>query len=332
MRRSFTYFSFVFLTLFILFSKNAFAQTQIIEAQQHIQYGMYFTKEIKLPDPTQQSIAVYGSLALPYEADSYYFIPQKDASISIEALTPVNTTNANFNTAWEIIGPNITPQPMTIMYSIPPNSNNIGHDYYAPIGTNATMYDPLSFGLLRRGNQQTFPVLAGKLYYLNIFEPLHYMGDYVIKINNGTSELALPSVQKAPQIIFNAVDNKQIPWIDIMGIFLTVVGIILGCSILLVKLVLDRQRIFFNNFKKYMLWIQTAAIILFGIGESTLYKTALFSRTGLLQTILLLFICAVLITIQTNKETKKQIFTTLLLLSCWIVEIFLFSWYLILIR
>src|SRR5260370_21590097 len=80
----------------LLFSQKAVAYTTIIHRQQPLVQGMYFPNEVKLSDPTKEGKMIYGSLETPYAVESYYFIPSKNETLSIELITPVRPSNETF--------------------------------------------------------------------------------------------------------------------------------------------------------------------------------------------------------------------------------------------
>lgn len=310
-------------SFYFFFPSKIFADTQFIAKQQPLIQGMYFPNEIKLLDPTVENQTIYSALLTSHAVDSYYFIPQHTASITIETLVPVRESNKNFGPAWELIGPNVPPQPMMIEFSIPTNSLDIGHDYYPPISKRSIMYDPLSIEPLYRGNNQTIKVLSGQMYYINVFEPYHYLGDYVLKLSNTKTLSFIPSISKIPMIALNQVSAKPIPWISLLGLFCAMSGLVIGLGFTASHLYFQKLYAFSPLGERYYRIAQVSSLLLFVFGLEVLQQQAWSSLVGLFQLVIAISLCFVFLLSPSRKMIS---------LGFWLVELLSFVWYLFILR
>lgn len=353
----FVLFAFIISLLYAFFHTGV-TYTPIIEGQESLIQGLYFPNEIKLTDPTTQGQQIYGDLTTPFEVKSYYFIPAKNGTITIDLAVPARPSDSSFRPAWEIIGPNMTPQAMQIEFSIPTGSTDVGHDYYVPPGNRNYYYDSVSMQKVYHGNIQQIPVLAGQVYYLNIFEPLHYMGDYILKVGDKKTfpYASISYGAKSFLIMLGLTSGNATPWIDIAGYFLTIGGLILGLGTslsLVFFLFLERKSAKWTEiileFYKPAIQIIRIGMLVFTIGSIIVYRESEFSGVALWQLFLLLLLIFISMVLDTQLHSrfhqseitdtkvpltpKKTLFiSSISLILCLWLEVLLFVWYLLVTR
>jgi hypothetical protein len=307
----------------LLTSSKVFASELILRKELPLRTDMYFSNVAKIPDPSIDTKTIYGYLGTSYAADSYYFIPSHTTTVSIEVLVPVRKTNELFKPGWEIVGENITPQPMNIYFSVPPGSDYIGHDYYTDIGPRLITTDPVTLEKLYKGNQQSIKVIQGKLYYINIYDPFHYIGDYVLKIGNKPDTVPLTQktfIADLYQIKTNQL-GKTIDLRELIAVLFSIIGLILtGSSILCVN---TKEKTIGNGN-----WTFIFGSILFLLSQTYLYGPNIFSGIAPIQ---LLTWQLILIFYVIYKKIPKTFLYVLLTLSL-TLQTFLFVWYLFVIK
>lgn len=190
------------------------------------------TKATGLKNPTFASLAVYGALVEPSEVDLYSFTTEKDAELPIEVLVPVRTHNRNFYPAFVLISPSQGAQ----------QSTDGRLPFILPEGFTATVveipryqrdifFEPFSSERLYRGKEETVSVSAGTTYYLTVYEPEHYTGDYSLGIGtveNFSDVSFLTLIQNVLEIKLGITGGRTVPWVDIIGLFLFMAGFIIG--------------------------------------------------------------------------------------------------------
>lgn len=288
--------------------------------QQKTIQEMYFPNEIQLPDPTMISETIYGKLTLPYGVVSYFFIPHHKATISLETLVPIRPSNQFFRPAWEIIGPNIAPQPMNIEFSVPTNTNDIGHDYIVPKGKRSIVFDTASVSLLSTGNQQHITVLPGKTYYLNIYEPLHYTGDYVVRITHDDQQL-LPQIIPILYVMtgWDRIDKDVL--LNTLGLCLLFLSISFGFGLAITSLLMRKV-----STKIYLTQAGNFGVCVLGL--FCLEKITYNLLFCVLQ--YLLCIGGVILCLAAKSSHKQSVLK--ILLCIWIAELLTTVWYLCVLR
>lgn len=192
----------------------------------------FYTKAIKLSDPTKQSLANYGTISIPGEVDLYVFVPEQEASIPVELLVPVRPVNKNFKPEVVIFSKSLDSGEEVFGtfqgLSIPDGfkkielSNDHGEGYF---------YEPFSQERYWRGTEATINLKSGQNYFLAVYDPANQTGDYSLGIGTvenfqDTSFVGL--LQNIVAIKLNLLGNNQVPWIDFIGLFLMVAGLVLG--------------------------------------------------------------------------------------------------------
>src|SRR5207302_795745 len=107
--------------------------------------------------------------------------------------------------------------------------------------------------------------------YINVYDPFHYMGEYVLRVGNSPPASQFTNKNYLVQVgrIKTNLLGKKIAWPDILAITLVLLGFIFGFS-------LQKSKIKF--------WL---GIITLLIGQGILYRYTWFSGIALAQLILL---------------------------------------------
>jgi len=219
--------------LFLIFSTSPVrAHQPLIEpasAGQSI-HALQLEKAVRIQDPVRASVAVYGALSTPQEADLYLFTASKDDEIPIEVLVPVRPANTSFRPSLAVIRRGSVPE-----------SN--GYPFALPEGYSATVlrperraereifFEPFSLEKLYHGKKGTIRVDEGDTYYLAVFEENNYTGDYALgvgEVENFRDVSLAGTLKTVAAIKLGLVGGREVPWLDIMGLFLFLAGFVVG--------------------------------------------------------------------------------------------------------
>jgi hypothetical protein len=142
------------------------------------------------------------------------FTPQQDGEIPVEVLVPVLASNAEFRPSFSFgevgTGPDIVA---------------------APAGDRVVFFEPFSVENLYHGTEKKYDVRAGTAYEVRVFDPSGHIGTYSLGLGtaedfDGVNFGAL--LADVVRIKLGAVGGTQIPWLDIVGIFLMIAGFVVG--------------------------------------------------------------------------------------------------------
>lgn len=244
-------------------------------------------------DPTTQSVAVYGQLDTPQEVDLYTFTAQSTAEIPVEVLVPVRVSNERFSPEFVFIQQ---------------GSGNSIDELQIPEGYSAELvkglqerdvfFEPFSVERLYHGNEKTVSVEAGETYYIAIFDNEHYTGDY--SLGAGTIEAFedanfIELIKEVVLIKLAIVGGREIPWLDIVGLFLLLAGFVIGLgAVTVIDLhgFLGRKSEYWteattraHKVTKPLIWLGT---LLATIGGVIYYRTSGLSSTATFHLVLLI--------------------------------------------
>lgn len=183
-----------------------------------------------LADPTSQSLAVYGLIEKSGEVDVFTFTVTEDAEIPLEALVPQKKRLEDFRPHLTMYGKEF---PATDAF-LPPWSAPEGYQsntILPPDGERETFNEPYAQERYYKQTETLVEVKAGERYYLAVFEPSGAIGEYVLglgSIENFENANYTALLTDVAKVKLNLVGGRAIPWMDILGLFLFVSGLIIG--------------------------------------------------------------------------------------------------------
>jgi hypothetical protein len=252
----------------------------------------------EIKDPTVQSLAVYGRLETPDEVDLYKFKVSKTVEIPVEVLVPVRVSNQDFKPSYAFIQEGdseiIVKNPL---FTIPTG-------YFAEFidvkKERDIFFEPFSVEKLNHGNEKKFVVEAGKTYFIAVYDPIGYMGDYSLGVGTveNFSDVSFLNIIKEVFLIKLAlVGGIDAPWLDIIGLFLFMAGFIVGLGAVTVIDIhgfLARKSKYWtkatiqtHKVTKPLIW---AGIILATVGGSIYYRLSGLSSTATFHLLLLIIL------------------------------------------
>jgi hypothetical protein len=337
--------------LFVLvLGGTAFAHQPVIKVPGNEQPTKEFGMATRVKDATKESQAIYGALTSPGQTDIYYFVAGADAVIPVEVLVPVRYSNMRFAPAVIIIGKNITGRAKNSPISLP---SDLGARLVSPPTERRATFEPFSEELLYSGNPVKISVKKGNTYYFIVYDPKDYIGDYSLAIGDKES-FSGATVAGLFTSIFDIklrlIGGWDIPWLDILGLFAMMGGIICALgSVMVVTVEALRGRHSEEWAHTAMMTIQaTAPVMWLGffaatLGGLVLYRTSAFTGVGFFQ-----FIIAIIIAINSaylwfvirpkfaehGATLFKRSIAVCLILSfvLWWLQAFLLVWYLLVTR
>ena len=280
--------------LLLLLTPLLFGHYPIIE-KRHEQNSI-----IDLRDPTAQSIAVYGRISTPEEVDLYRFSAAKESDIPLEALVPIRRNSEHFHPALAFLykdGPEVE-----IPFEFPEGYG--GEIITAPEGPRETFFEPFSLERMYHGTERKVHVRPGQVYFLAVFEPDYYMGDYSVGIGTVEDFQRSSKGQLIANVLrtkFDLIAGTPVPWLDIIGFLLFVGGIVLGF------LATGRSRVF-----------HLAGLLLGFCGALFLYRHSLISGVATFQAL-----AAIILLIGVLSVRRARV----LPIICWSAILFLLAWY-----
>jgi hypothetical protein len=281
-------------TLLLLTASLALAHYPIIE-KRHDQNAI-----IDLRDPTAQSVAVYGRLSTPDEVDLYRFSAAKEQSIPVEALVPIRRGSERFRPCVAFLSKG--GEELELPFDIPDGYGGV--IIAAPEGQRETFFEPFSLERMYHGTERKFPVKPGAVYYIAVYDPSSYMGDYSLGIGTEENFEHASKGQLIANVLrtkFDLIADTAGPWIDIVGFCLFVVGIVLG----------------FHGVGRSRIWQLTALLTAFS-GALLMYRHSLISGVATFQALAGIILLVVVLTLRRARTVP---------LLCWSTILFLLAWY-----
>ena len=193
-------------------------------------HTLQLEKAVPIQDPSHASVAVYGVLSSPQEADLYLFTASKNDELPVEVLVPVRPANTSF-------------RPSLAVISRGPGPESNGYPFALPEGYSAAVvrpdrqaareifFEPFSLEKLYHGKQVTIKVIEGRTYYLLIFEENNYTGDYALGVGEVEDfrDVSLPgTLKRVTAIKLGLFGGREVPWLDMLGLFLCIAGFVVG--------------------------------------------------------------------------------------------------------
>lgn len=314
-----------------------------------------------LSDPTAQSLAVYGTLDAPGEIDIYTFTVKEDAVIPFEALVPKKDRLSDFRPYLSVYASHY---PATDSY-LPPwqaPEGYVAETLVPPTGERGVFSEEYSREDYFKQTETSLEVRAGERYYLAVFEPEGWTGEYVLGLGsvenfeNADFKALLTDVAK---VKLNLVGDRSVPWMEFLGLFLFMAGFIVGLgAVTVIDLHGFKGRtsgywteatIRTHKITKPLIWFGTA---LAAIGGYLTYRPSGLSGTALFHAVLLVILVlnGLFLTfavspmlLKREKEEKadmplekkwQRAIAASFVVSFlgWWTSAFLFVWYLVMIR
>lgn len=248
-----------------------------------------------MDDPTVRSAAVYARLG-DDAIDVYSFTASKDAEIPIEVLVPFRPSLEAFRPSFALIGPDVQEEDPAA-YDGPVGGNDRVMAVAAPEGDRSVFYEPYGMETYYHGTERKARVTAGTRYQIAVFEPEGRAGDYVLAAGSaedfrGVDFAGLLNVVTRAKL--GAVAGRDIPWLDLAGLFLMMAGIVIGLGAVTVidwHGFLARKSPYWteatvraHKVTKPLIWAGTA---LAAIGGAIVYRKIGLSGTGFFHAALL---------------------------------------------
>ncbi|MDQ3018830.1 MAG: hypothetical protein M3Q64_03095 [bacterium] len=200
-----------------------------IVAGQFKNEGFYF-RAIKLEDPTQSSLAVYGSLNAPDEYDLYAFVPAEDATIPLELLVPISNSNKNFKPSVFVIAKDLQERTETILpFEIPKDYQVL--EIKNLEDRSRIFYEPFAAERYYQSEQKQLVIQKGKNYFLAVMDTHQQNGDYALGLGTkeNFSDVSFPGlIKNVVTMKLGLAGNPLIPWTDLAGLFLLLAGFVIG--------------------------------------------------------------------------------------------------------
>lgn len=337
------------LLMFILGGTSS-AHQPVIEVIGREQPTTVFGIATKVEDASKNSQAIYGALTAPGQTDIYYFRAGADAVIPVEVLVPVRHSNLKFAPALIVIGKNISGRVKNPPLPLP---KSMGARLIPPPAERKAIFEPFSVELLYTGNPSKISVKKGNTYYFIVYDPKDYIGDYSLAIGDKekVSDISAASlVARVFNIKLRLVGGWVIPWLDILGLFAIIGGVICALGSVM-AVILDAWRgrsseewahaaMLTDKATAPLMWTGFAVATL---GAIVLYRDSAFTGIAFFQLILatiiaingayLWFVLRPQIEAKGAEQFRRSVAASLTVsYFSWWLQTFLLVWYLLVTR
>ena len=308
-------------------------------------FSQFSQRASTIPDPTLDALAIFGRLESPNEVDLYAFVPSKSESIPIEAMVPVRQFNSNFRPAVLVIGRDITPSDQLNSNSTQSLPLKLPDGFQArlisaPEGDRAAFIERRTLERLYRGNEQWIQVTGGQPYYIAIYDPNHFIGSYSLglgQVENFKSVSKYSIFKTIMAIKMGMFGGRSFPWLDFMGLFMLITGLTMGAGAVIITWLSSKSSNLMVNQSDRASRILRLAMkyVWFGIllavtGGAFLYRSSQLSGVALFQGLLALALIFYAIYLSANRvEAGKGLAVFSIV---WVSQVFLFAWYLLIVR
>lgn len=298
---------FIGLCIGLLLPNLALAHQPVLESAVESSYkndnamaGIYL-QAVKVADPTKTSLALYGRLSNPGEMDVYAFVPESSAEIPIELLVPIRPANQNFKPSVFLIAKNLSGSNVLtadqLSFAIPDGyqAMELRNEH-----SKGVFHEPFAQESYYRGEELKFTVEPNQNYFLAIVEPNKQTGDYSLGIGT-VEDFANADFGKLSMNILSLklglVGNTTIPWLNIVGLFIMMAGLIIGLGAVTVIDMhgfLARRSEYWtestiraHKVTKPLIWL---GIFLFIIGGAIVYRESWLTGVAFYQALLTLIL------------------------------------------
>ncbi|NTW22961.1 hypothetical protein HGA34_05510 [Candidatus Falkowbacteria bacterium] len=269
-----------------------------------------------IPDPNQQSLAVYGKLKHPGEVDAYRFQPTISGVVSLELLVPAWPGMDNFFPELLVVGSGVgdrigRPLPTSLMLPSGLTGFVLNNQLLRP---RHIMLEPYSLERLYNGEKIELEVSAGTTYYLVVTEPSRRIGVYSLAVGDKENFQSQPLFGVFINVLkmkLGLLDGVSVPWLDLVSEFLVMLGLAL--------LFFAGRHLYLNGFTisdpsgLESIFLQTRSKSLRGfglglgcwfVGQGWFNRLGWFSQTGFFQ--LTFFILLVLLFLLLVRKFKAD--------------------------
>lgn len=191
--------------------------------------GLYFGS-VRLADPTQASLAVYGTILKPDEYDLYAFVAGEDGTVPVKLLVPVRSRNDNFKPSLIVIAKEVADSvALQAPFEIP--DGYLAREVVSEM-RDRKFFEPFSAERYYDAAEVQLQVRKNNNYFIAVLERNGQRGDYTLGIGTkeNFSNVSTPDLLKRVLSVklglFGAAE--VIPWKDMLGLFLLLAGFIIG--------------------------------------------------------------------------------------------------------
>ncbi len=185
-----------------------------------------------VPDPNQQSLAIYGKLKQSGEVDAFRFQPTVSGVVPLELLVPAWRGVDNFFPELLVVGVGVGDRigrPLPVGLKLPAGMSGfvLNNQLSRP---RQAMFEPYSLERLYNGERVELEVAAGVTYYLIINEPSRRTGVYSLALGDKEDFQGQPLGEVFANVIrmkLGLLDGVVVPWLDLISEFLVMLGLAL---------------------------------------------------------------------------------------------------------
>ena len=318
-----------------------------------------------IQDASQQAHGVYRHLSVPDEVDVFSFTAQQSKTMPVEVYVPARPSNRDFRPSLAVYKPGSGERDPRL--PIAPPDGYVGTVTDPPAsGKRHTLFMATNAEKLYTGRRIDVTFEPGQTYYFAVYDPEHYTGDYILAFGSPddlTYDLGRANVfelvKTAGAIKFAVPPGRDVPWQDLAGIWLSLVGLIIalgGISLLDVMALLARKSKYWTETiiraHKVSKWINWAGLGLVTLGVNLLMHESGAGGVLVIIEFLLLVIAAnaLYMSLHLSPELmrreragkaaqllpksfqRKAIIAYSISFTCWWSLVALFGWYLIVAR
>lgn len=194
--------------------------------------------------------------------------------MNVEAVVPVRPSNKDFRPAVAVFVPGSGPAAQTL-FPVP-----AGYQVTViPPETTAerpTVFEPRSIEKFYRGNVQSINLPANQTTYFAIYSPEHSIGDFVLGLGssaNFENVSASSLIAQGLALKFGLAPGRMIPWGDLAGLFLSILGLSAGLASILAGFLPRPSTIGYNRrFNRSLIVTGVAGLVLFYVGLRFLFR------------------------------------------------------------
>lgn len=279
-----------------LFAPQALAHVPVVEPKldQRIETkGLYFGS-IRVADPTQTSLAVYGTITQLDQQDIYAFVPSEDATIPLELLVPISYRNRNFLPSLTIVAKGLPEhEEVKVPFEVPEGYEmhqikSISHD--------ETFYEKFSLERYYKVAEYELEVKKGGNYFLAVDDSNLELGQYVLGM--GTKEnfaevSKLDLFKDVAGIKLGLISDINLSGKDFAGLSLILLSFVFGLgSVIICALIwfMSKKSVQWTDVlaktKKLFTNLEAVGLTLFFVGGVILYRESWLSGVAFFQAII----------------------------------------------
>lgn len=287
-----------------------------------------------ISDPSEASRAEFGRINQSGDVALYSVKPATDVTVSVEAVVPVRQSNQDFRPAVAVFMPGSgappaqTPFPVPNGYQvtvIPPNT-----EVERP-----TVFEPRSIEKFYHGTSQSISLPANQTTYFAVYAPGGGTGDFVLGLGSSANfeNVSVDSlIAQGLALKFGLAPGRHIPWPDIIGLLLAILGLSAGFASILAGFLPRPSAIHHKQrFNRILIVTGAAGLVLFYSGLRILFRetgaTGIGSFFELLSIILAVTIAWYALKTWNEAPEKISRFFLCIWATGWILKTVLLVWY-----